>query len=391
MPNPAAGKYPIAAAVISALMAGSYVPSPLYELYGRDWGLSPAEITFVFAIFVSSLVPSLLFLGGISDEIGRRRTMLIALGLAAIGALVMAFASNLWWLVVGRIFQGLALGIGLSTATAAVREWMDEGMRQSAGSIALIATGIGAALGALYSGVLAQYAPHPTMLPYLAQFAVLGCVAAAVATVPSCPHLASAAHHGLPTIPRTIRRPFYVASIQAFVGWATISIFVSLLPSFLARSLGLQNLLVGTSIVVLIQIGMVTASFIGRNLRNRTAILTAMLALGGGLWLLLLAVPQHQYAVIVLATLAVGVGNGLSYLAGLNIVNAIAPPEHRAELLAAFLVATNLGFTLPALGVGVAANFVGLYLSIAGGAVFLGIVAVVSMIVATERNMAAPT
>jgi MFS family permease len=311
--------------------------------------------------------------------------------LAAIGALVMAFASNFWWLVVGRIFQGLALGIGLSTATAAVREWMDEGMRQSAGSIALIATGIGAALGALYSGVLAQYAPHPTMLPYLAQFAVLGCVAAAVATVPSCPHLASAAHHGLPTIPRTIRRPFYVASIQAFVGWATISIFVSLLPSFLARSLGLQNLLVGTSIVVLIQIGMVTASFIGRNLRNRTAILTAMLALGGGLWLLLLAVPQHQYAVIVLATLAVGVGNGLSYLAGLNIVNAIAPPEHRAELLAAFLVATNLGFTLPALGVGVAANFVGLYLSIAGGAVFLGIVAVVSMIVATERNIAAPT
>ena len=77
---------------------------------------------------MSSLIPSLLFLGGISDEIGRRKTMLIALGLAAIGALVMAFASSLWWLVAGRIFQGLALGIGLSTATATVSEWMDSAL-----------------------------------------------------------------------------------------------------------------------------------------------------------------------------------------------------------------------------------------------------------------------
>jgi len=389
--NPAAGKWPIAAAVIAVLMAGNYVPSPLYALYGRDWGLSPGEISFVFAIFVSSLVPTLLFLGGISDDIGRRKTMLIALGIAASSALALAFSSNVWELAVGRVLQGVALGIGLSTATAAVREWMGEAMQSKAGSVALVATAIGSGLGATYSGALAQYAPHPTTLPYLAQFVVLACVAAAVTTVPSCPHLAPAAHHGLPSIRPAIRLPFFLAAMQAFIGWATVSIFVSLLPTFLGQALDLRNLLAGTAIVILVQVGMVSASLIGRNLRNRVAIVVAMLALGGGVWLLLFAVPQHLYALIALATLIVGIGNGLSYLAALNIVNAIAPPEHRAELLAALLAATNTGFALPAFGVGLVANYVGLYLSITGAAILLGVVAVVVMLATTERNIAAPT
>jgi len=373
------------------LMAGNYVPSPLYALYGRDWGLSPGEISFVFAIFVISLVPTLLFLGGISDQIGRRRTMLIALGIAAGSALVLAFSSNIWELAAGRVLQGIALGIGLSTATAALPEWMDEKMRGKAGSLALMATAIGSALGATYSGALAQYAPYPSTLPYIMQFMVVACVAAAVTTVPSCPHLGPAAHHGLPSISPAIRRPFFLASMQAFIGWATVSIFVSLLPTFLAGALDLRNLLAGTSIVILVQIGMITASFAGRNLRNRVAIVVAMLALGGGVWLLLFAVPHHLYALIALATLIVGTGNGLSYLAALNIVTTIAPPAHRAELLAALLAATNTGFALPTLGVGIVANYVGLYLSITGAAILLGVVAVMTMLATTERNIAAPT
>ena len=68
-----------------------------------------------------------------------------------------------------------------------------------------------------------------------------------------------------------------------------------------------------------------------------------MLALGVGFWILLLAEPHHVYALIVAAIFIAGFGNGLSYLAGLNIVNTIAPPEHRAETLSAFLVVCYLG------------------------------------------------
>lgn len=385
--NSAAGKYPIAAAALGLLLAGAFIPTPLYEFYRREWGLSPAAISGVFAIYAGSLIPSLLFLGGISDQIGRRKTLLIAIVIAALASAVLAFASNLWGLLMGRVLQGVSLGVGVSTAAAAVREWMDDAMRPRAGAVTLIGTTIGSAFGATLSGVLAQYAPYPTKLPYLLHILLLGGIAAVVARVPACPHIGPAAHRGLPAIPRAIRRPFYLASVESLLGWATFAIFISLLPSFLIRALNLHTLLVGTFVVIALMTGSVTALFAARRMGDRVAIVAGMLALGGGTWLLLLAIPYHQYALVALATLIVGVGGGLSYLSGLNIVNTIAPPDHRAELLSAFLVACYLGFSIPVLGVGIAANFVGLYDAIVGAAVLLGIVAVATMLLTTEPNL----
>ncbi len=387
--NPAAGKYPIAGAALGLMLAGAFIPSPLYELYRRDWGLSPAEISIVFAVYAASLIPALLFLGGISDDVGRRKTLLVALAIGALASLVFAFASGLWWLLVARVLQGVAMGIGAGTAVAAIQEWMDESMRPNAGVVTLVGFSTGPALGALIGGALGQYAPHPTTLPYLVHIVLLAGVAVALGTVPSCPHLAPAAHHGLPSIDPAIRRPFFFVSIESFIGWAAFAIFVSLLPSFLIQSLSVHNLMVGAFVVTGLQIGMLSSSFIGRGLASRAAIITAMLALGGGVWVLLAAVPYHAYALIALATLIVGIGSGLSYLAGLNIVNAIAPPDRRAETISAFLVACYLGLSLPALGVGIAANYVGLYAAIVGAAVILGVVAVATMLSATDRNLKA--
>ena len=385
--NPAAGRYPIAAAVLGLLLAGAFVPTPLYALYHREWGLTPAQISFVFAVYAASLIPSLLFLGGISDEIGRRKTLLIAISIAALGSLVFALASGLWWLVGARILQGVAIGIGVPTAAAAIREWMTDAMRPRAGSVTIVGTAAGSAFGAVIGGVLAQYAPLPNTLPFLVHIALLAAVAATVATVPSCAHLAPASHERFPTIPRAIRRPFFLASAESFIGWATLAIFVSLLPSFLMQGLGVHSLLLGSLVVVIVQSGMLSASLAGRALSNRAAIITAMLALGGGFWILLFAVPYHVYALIAVAIFIAGLGNGLSYLAGLDIVNAIAPPEHRAETLSAFLVVCYAGFSLPALAVGIAASSVGLYLAIIGGAVALGVLAVATMLVTTRRNL----
>ncbi len=368
-------------------MGGAYVPTPLYELYRREWGLSPADITLVFATFAASLIPSMLFLGGISDEIGRRKTMLIALGFAAMGSLVFALADSLWWLIAGRILQGIAIGLGVGTGAAAVREWMEPGMQRLAGEVVLIGTGVGASVSAILSGVLGQYAPHPTVLPYVAHIVLVGCVAAMVRSVPSCPHLASAGHHGLPSIKPSIRRPFYLAAMQSFIGWATVALFVSLIPSFLVRTLDLHNLLVGACVVTLVQTGLVAASLIGGSLRIRVTIIAGMLALGAGLWLLLIAVPHHLYPLILLAFVIVGAGNGFSYMSGLNIVNRIAEPEHRAELLSAFLVITNTGFSIPALAIGLVANRIGLYDAIVVAAILFGIVAVVAMLLTTEKNL----
>jgi hypothetical protein len=121
------------------------------------------------------------------------------------------------------------------------------------------------------------------------------------------------------------------------------------------------------------------------------AIVTGLLALGSGLWLLLIGVALHAFAVVGIATLVAGAGGGLSYMAGLNIINTIAPPDHRAETVSAFLVVCYLGFSIPALGVGIAANWLGLYAALSGAAIVLGIVAVAVMVYTTDRNLKVAT
>jgi predicted MFS family arabinose efflux permease len=388
MNNPAAGRYPVAAVAMGLMLAGTLLPTPLFELYHRLWGLTPADISLVFAVYAASLIPSLLFLGGLSDRIGRRRAILLALALLACGSLIFAFAQGLWWMIAARIVQGIGMGIGTGSAAAAVREWMDEKDRGRAGSITVIAVSAGSACGAMAGGLLGQFAPHPLMLPYFVHVAALVCGAVAVAMVPSCPHLGAAVEHTpIPRIPREIRRPFFIASVESFIGWSVFAIFVALVPAFLARALDLHNLLVGASVITLIQIGSVGASLAGARLPNRTAIITSMLLLGAGLWLLLLGIAVRAEAVIATASVIAGAGGGLSYLAGLNIVGSIASPERRGETLSAFLVACYLGYSVPALGVGIAATHYGLNAAFVGAAIILGAIAVSVSVFSTSRNL----
>jgi MFS family permease len=364
--NPAAGKYPIAAAAMGLLLAGSLLPTPLFELYHRVLGLTPAEISLVFAVYAGSLIPSLLFLGGISDSIGRRRTLLLAFVGMALGALIFAFANGLILLLIARVVQGIAMGIGTGAGAAAIREWMHEADRDRAGEVTVIAVSAGSAFGALLGGTLAQYGPHPQSLPFFVYIGLLGCVAIAVASVPSCPHLHPTTNSAVLTVPPPIRRPFFVASAQAFIGWSTLAIFVALVPSFLARSLDAHNLLVGAAVISGLQVGSVVATLTGHRLPSRIAIVAALVALGAGLWLLIVGVAAHAYLLIAVAVLVAGAGGGLAYTVGLNIIGAISPPDHRAETLSAFLVACYLGFSVPALGVGIAANWFGLSASFFG-------------------------
>ena len=385
------GRYPIAAAAMGLMLASGLLPAPLFELYRRTWGLTPADISLVFAVAAGSLIPALMFLGGLSDTIGRRRTILLTFTLLAIAALVFAFADGLISLIIARIIQGLAMGLGIGAAAAAIREWMREADRVHAAAITVVATGAGSAGGALLSGLLSQYGPDPLSLPYFVMIGLLVCGAIAVATVPSCPHIHPAGISAVVHVAPSIRRPFSIASLAAFISWSTFALFIALVPAFLSKALDLHNLVVGAVVVTLIQIGSVSASLAGQGLPFRTAIVTAMAAMGAGVWLLLLGIALDSEPLIALAALIAGAGGGLGYLTGLGIIGAISPPEHRAETLSAFLVACYVGFSIPALGVGIAATYYGLNAAFIGVAFVLGAIAIAVCVLATKRNLAATT
>jgi MFS family permease len=79
-------------------------------------------LTLIYAAYVLGNLAALLLFGRLSDEIGRRRTAMIAMAIAIVSAVVFLFARGVAALYAGRILSGLAIGIGAGTATA----WLAE-------------------------------------------------------------------------------------------------------------------------------------------------------------------------------------------------------------------------------------------------------------------------
>src|SRR4051812_31342825 len=74
-----------AAAVVAFLaFAANAVASPLYRVYQARFGFSATTITLLFAVYIVVLLVTLLFLGSVSDYLGRRPVTLAGL---AVGAL----------------------------------------------------------------------------------------------------------------------------------------------------------------------------------------------------------------------------------------------------------------------------------------------------------------
>ena len=175
-------------------MLGTTLPTPLYVIYQGQWHFSTSLITLIFASYAVAVLAALLFAGRSSDQVGRRPVLAAAICLSIVSAVTFILAPNVGWLFVGRVLSGLSAGLMTGTATAALTETARPGAGRRASLVSSAANLGGLALGPLLAGLLSQYAPAPTVLPFVVQ---LGLVAVAglgllvvpetVSSVPGCP------------------------------------------------------------------------------------------------------------------------------------------------------------------------------------------------------------
>ena len=104
------------------LLVGATIPTPLYPIYQERFGFSAGVLTVVFAAYMVMALFSLIIFGPLSDRVGRRRVLLPALGLAAMGFVAFVFAQGVGWLLVARVLEGLGVGATLGTAVATLTE-----------------------------------------------------------------------------------------------------------------------------------------------------------------------------------------------------------------------------------------------------------------------------
>jgi DHA1 family tetracycline resistance protein-like MFS transporter len=95
-------------------------------------------------------------LGALSDRLGRRPVLLISLGGAAINYAVMAFAPQLWMLLLGRAIAGLT-SANVSVATAYITDISPEDQRAHRFGLVSAMFGAGFIIGPVLGGLLGDY------------------------------------------------------------------------------------------------------------------------------------------------------------------------------------------------------------------------------------------
>lgn len=79
-------------------------------------GLDP----LIYATYAFGVVTSLILGGRVSDQVGRRPVLLVALGALLTATVVFMLADPAMWLFVARALQGLVTGLALGAARAAL-------------------------------------------------------------------------------------------------------------------------------------------------------------------------------------------------------------------------------------------------------------------------------
>src|SRR3984957_2249745 len=170
--------------VVAHTLWASAAPALTYRLYAREWHLTYNATTAIFAVFPIAVVLTLIVFGGISDQIGRRMLMLAGLGASAIGAVLFAVAPDAWWVLAGRAFMGVGVGLSAGPSTAAILEFCDRQDARRAASLTMAAQAGGFAAALLVGGALTEYGPWPTRLCFWVLTGLLAALAIAMWFLP---------------------------------------------------------------------------------------------------------------------------------------------------------------------------------------------------------------
>ncbi|MGC4991834.1 MFS transporter [Nocardia salmonicida] len=350
----------LAAAVIGFCLAASAVPSPLYKLYATIWHLDTSTVTLIYATYCFGVLAALLVVGRISDAVGRRPV--IAAGLAGLLASMVLFgcASDVIWLFLARAVQGLSTGVAISAAGAALMELYRGDDPAKAGLYNVVASSLGVGAGGMVGALLVQYVAHPLVTPFVLLAVLVTLLLLGTVLMPETVVSRDRFRITAPGVPRTILAPFILAGLGIACAWSIIGLFLGLVgaivPALLHTS---SNLPAGSSIMVMGCAGAV-AAVLTQKTAPTAQIAWGMAIMSAGILGLAGSVTGDGTAVgFLVSGVVIGFGMGSGMFGCLRTIGAAAPPDRRAQVMAAFYIVAYAAISIPTIGAGYTARHLG--------------------------------
>ena len=135
-------------AAIGPFSIDTYLPS--FHEIGEKLNASPLQVQQTLSIYLFSFAVMTLWHGAIADRFGRRKVVLVALGLFAFASAGCMFATSIEQLWFWRAMQGITAGAGIVLSRAIVRDLFD-----------------GAAAQRLMSQITMMFALAPAIAPVI--------------------------------------------------------------------------------------------------------------------------------------------------------------------------------------------------------------------------------
>lgn len=345
-----------AAWLVTAVFMLSNSPTPLYVHWQQQLGFSTGTLTVIFALYIAGLLGTLLVAGQLSDRYGRKQVLLPGLLAALVACLLFAIAQSVLLLAIARLLSGIAVGIMVSAGMAAVGDQGGSERRRQAALLASVSMVLGAGLGPLLAGGLAQTLEHPILPIFSTEFFILGSAMVVACLLPLRNPVRSndrPLRLQLPTVPVANRRHLAYGIATFGPGITATSFVLALGPSLLSRLLDVHSPMIAGGIACIMFLTATGVQFALRHWPIRSIFLASATATVMAMVSLSISVQASLAPMLMAAAVLAGAGQGLGQLGGLTLIGLHIPDERRAEANAVL----NIGGYIPAGLLPVAAGY----------------------------------
>lgn len=366
---------------------GTSIVTPLFPLYKQTFELSNGTITLLFATYTVTVVPTMLIAGNLSDVLGRKRLILPGMATIAAASLVFALTTSLPMLFVGRVLQGLAIGMFLGVGTAFVVDLAKADQRAKAAQLAGLGFRLGFGLGPGLAGIMAQYMSDPLHRPYAGHVALMAVAIVAILFTPETLVRRGGVRFALRVgVPEGQFRGFATfLAPAAFLMSFLDATLLSLAPLYMADTLHVRNIALFGLVGFLVLAAGGFTPLVFRTLDPRRAVMSGVVA-SSIFSLLIVAASTFDTAVLVIVAAGViGFTNGLILQGATAIAGVVVPIEERGKLVSALYMCAYSG-TVPSVALGYLSRGIGLTWTMA---VFSGLAAMIATFIMTvgRRNL----
>lgn len=344
--------------VILYFASGS--PISLYSMWQEELGLTHAQLSMMSMWYLLGTVIPLLFLPRISDHLGRRPATIMILCVSVCGAMTFAMVDSPETIMVGRLIQGIASGLGSSTVAAYVVD-LSSGLPRWVGPmITSSAPTLGLSTGAFVSGGLVGHAgvdPSSyfwSIAVVIVVFAVL--IVLSRETVARKPGLARSMVPRF-TLPSNSGRLFAACSM-VFVGtWAVGGFSQSFSATIVYENLGSTDAFLAAAVFTSLLLPNAFGSFFAKRFEVRQAQVWGM-----GIYVAcaaLMFVSLSAWGNLLLFcmfSIIAGFAQGIAFTAGVTELMGRAKQPQRAGTFSTIYLTSYGGSAVPNLLVGMVAG-----------------------------------